>query len=171
VFGVLAGKFLGFIIHEHGIEIDPKKIESINKVQPPQCKNDMQKFLGKLNYLKWFIFNLSGKISAFAPILRLKNEDEFTWGADQQHTFDHIKMYLSSPPVMKAPIAEIPCRLYIAAEDAVIVVVLTQVTGGKEHIITYLSQRLIDAETRYSFTKKLCSSLLCSFQIMTLLAI
>jgi hypothetical protein len=32
VFGVLAGKFLGFIIHEHCIEIDPTKIESINKV-------------------------------------------------------------------------------------------------------------------------------------------
>jgi hypothetical protein len=51
-FGVSTGKFLEFIIHEHGIEIDPTKIESINKVQPPQCKNDMQKFLGKLNYLR-----------------------------------------------------------------------------------------------------------------------
>jgi hypothetical protein len=40
-FGVSAGKFLGFIIHEHGAEIDPTKIESINKVQPSQCKNDM----------------------------------------------------------------------------------------------------------------------------------
>jgi hypothetical protein len=47
VFNVSAGKFLGFIIHEHDIEIDPMKIESINKVQPPQCKNDMQKFPGK----------------------------------------------------------------------------------------------------------------------------
>jgi hypothetical protein len=82
VFGVSAGKFLGFIIHEHDIETDPKKIESINKVQPPQCKNDMQKFLGKLNYLRRFISNLSGKISAFAPILRLKNEAEFSWGAN-----------------------------------------------------------------------------------------
>jgi hypothetical protein len=69
MFGVSAGKFLGIFIHEHGIEIDPTKIESINKVQPPQSKNDMQKFLGKLNYLRRFIFNLSGKISAFAPIL------------------------------------------------------------------------------------------------------
>jgi hypothetical protein len=51
-FGVSAGKFLGFIIYEHGIEIDPTKIESINKVQPTQCKNDTQKFLGKLNYLR-----------------------------------------------------------------------------------------------------------------------
>jgi hypothetical protein len=32
---VSASKFLGFIIHEYGIEIDPTKIESINKVQPP----------------------------------------------------------------------------------------------------------------------------------------
>jgi hypothetical protein len=32
VFGLSAGKFLGFIIHEHGIEIDPTKIESINQV-------------------------------------------------------------------------------------------------------------------------------------------
>jgi hypothetical protein len=32
VFGVSAGEFLGFIIHEHGTEIDHKKIEFINKV-------------------------------------------------------------------------------------------------------------------------------------------
>jgi hypothetical protein len=51
-FGVSSDKFLGFIIHKYGIEIDPTKIESINKVQPPQCKNGMQKFLGKLNYLR-----------------------------------------------------------------------------------------------------------------------
>jgi hypothetical protein len=51
-FGVSAGKFLEFIIYEHGIKIDPTKIESINKMNPPQCKNGMQKFLGKLNYLR-----------------------------------------------------------------------------------------------------------------------
>jgi hypothetical protein len=96
-FSMSVRKFLGFIIHEHGIKIDPNKIESINKVQPPQCKNDIQKFLGKLNYLRRFIFNLSGKISAFAPILQLKNEAEFTWGVEQQHAFDDIKKYLSSP--------------------------------------------------------------------------
>jgi hypothetical protein len=79
VFGVSAGKFLVFIIQEHDIEID-QKIESIRKVQPPQSKNDMQKFLGKLNYLRRFIFNFSGKISAFVAILHLKNEADFTWG-------------------------------------------------------------------------------------------
>jgi hypothetical protein len=119
----------------------------------------MQKFIGKVNYLRQFISNLSGKISAFAPILWLKNEAEFTWGANQQRTFEDIKRYLSSPPVMKALIARILFWLYIAAEDVVIQVVLTQVTEGKQHIITYLSRCIINTKTRYSFTKKLCLSL------------
>ena len=40
-FGVSAGKFLGFIIHDKGIEIDPKRIEKIKAVQAPQCKKDL----------------------------------------------------------------------------------------------------------------------------------
>jgi hypothetical protein len=50
--GVSAGKFLGFIVHEKGVEIDPKKIESIRKVQAPTCKKELQRFLGKVNYLR-----------------------------------------------------------------------------------------------------------------------
>jgi hypothetical protein len=82
---------------------------------------------------------LSGEISAFAPILRLKNEAKFTWGPDQQCAFDDIKKYLSSPPVMKAPMIGIPFWLCIAAEDAVVGAILTQIMKGKEYIITNLS--------------------------------
>jgi hypothetical protein len=76
-FGVSAGKFLGFVIHEHGIEIDPDRIKSIRNVGPPTCKVEVQKFLGKVNYLRRFISNLPGKIDVFTPILRLKNDAEF----------------------------------------------------------------------------------------------
>jgi hypothetical protein len=51
-------------------------------------------------------------------------------------------------------------RLYIAAEDKVIGAILTQETEGKEHVVTYLSRRLVDAEMRYTFIEKLC---LCLF--------
>jgi hypothetical protein len=51
-FGVSAGNFLGFIIHEHGIEIDPKQVESMKKVKAPTCKRELQSFLGKVNYLR-----------------------------------------------------------------------------------------------------------------------
>jgi hypothetical protein len=71
---------------------------------------------------------------------------------------------LSSALVLKAPQLGVPFTLYIAAEDKVIGPVLTQETGGKEHVVTYLSQRLVDAETRYTFIEKLC---LCLFYACT----
>ena len=80
-------------------------------------------------------------------------------GEKQQEAFEKIKIYLSSPPVLKAPRRGVPFRLYVAAEDKVIGAVLTHETEGKEYIITYLSRRFIDAETRYTFIEKLCLSL------------
>jgi hypothetical protein len=41
-------------------------------------------------------------------------------------------------------------RLYIAAKDQVIGVVLTQETEVKERVVAYLSQRLVDAEITYT---------------------
>ena len=103
--------------------------------------------------MRRFISNSSRKINAFTPILRLKNEAEFSWGAKQQEAFDEIKRCLSTPPVLKAPKTGEPFRLYVAADDNVIGAVLTQETKGKEHIITYISRRLIDAETRHLVMK------------------
>ena len=80
-------------------------------------------------------------------------------GAKQQEAFEKIKIYLSSPPVLKAPRRGVSFRLYVAAEDKVIGAVLTQETERKEYIITYLSRRLIDAKTRYTIIEKLCLSL------------
>jgi hypothetical protein len=37
-------------------------------------------------------------------------------------------------------------RLYIADEDNVIEAILTQETEGKEHVVTYLSRRLVNAK-------------------------
>jgi hypothetical protein len=77
-------------------------------------------------------------------------------GAKQHYSFDLIKEYLSLVPDLKASKNGFPFKLYIAAKDKVIGVVLTQETKGKEHIIAYLSHRLVDAELRYTFIEKLC---------------
>jgi hypothetical protein len=60
MFGVSASKFLGFIVDEHRIEIDPKKVEAINKLGESACKMDVQRLLVKINYLSRFISNLAG---------------------------------------------------------------------------------------------------------------
>jgi hypothetical protein len=80
-FGVTSGRFLGFIVHEHGIQIGPKKIESIGKIGEPVCKKDIQKLLGKRNYLRCFISNLPRWVDSLLPLVQLKHE-EFTWGAE-----------------------------------------------------------------------------------------
>jgi hypothetical protein len=79
-FGVMSGKFLGFVVHEHDIQIDPKKIESISKIGEPVCKKDVQKLLGKINYLRCFISNLVGRVESLLPLVRLKHEEDFIWG-------------------------------------------------------------------------------------------
>jgi hypothetical protein len=77
-FRVTSGRFLGFIVHEHGIQINPKKIKSIGKIGKPVCKKDDQKLLGKINYLLCFISNLVGRVESLLPLVRLKHEEEFT---------------------------------------------------------------------------------------------
>jgi hypothetical protein len=79
-FGVSVGRFLGFVVHQHEIQIDTKKVESIQMVEEPTCKRDMQKLLGKINYLRRFISNLAGKVETFLPLVRLRHEGEFIWG-------------------------------------------------------------------------------------------
>jgi hypothetical protein len=92
-------------------------------------------------------------------------------GEEQQESFDLIRRYLSSAPVLKATQAGVSFRLYIAAEDKVIGAILTQETEGNERVVTYLSRRLVDlsrrlvdTERRYTFIDKLC---LCLFYACT----
>jgi hypothetical protein len=72
-FGVTLGRFLGFIVHEHGIQSNPRKIESIGKIGEPVYKKDIQMLLGKINYLRHFISNLVGRVESLLPLVRLKH--------------------------------------------------------------------------------------------------
>jgi hypothetical protein len=158
-FGVTLGRFLGFIVHEHGIQSNPKKIESNRKVGEPVCKKDVQKLFGMINYLHHFISILAGRVEPLLPLLWLKLEEEFTWGAKQQEAFEKIKEYLVSPLVLRAPKAGNPFKMYITAQELVIGAVLLQEEDGKESPVAYVSRRLLDAETRCVSMEKLCLSL------------
>jgi len=92
-FGVSAGDFLGFVVHKKGIEINESKIKAILDTKPPSSKRDLQSLLGKINFLRRFISNLSGKTQAFTPLLRLKKEENFIWKEEHQEAFNSIKEY------------------------------------------------------------------------------
>jgi hypothetical protein len=154
-FGVSTSQFLGFMVHQRGIEISRKSIDAINKVVAPADKTKLQSLINKINFIRRFISNISGKIKAFSPLLKLKADQEFVWGAEQQLALDEIK-YLINPPVLVPPQHGKAFRLYLSTDDTVIGSTLIQEFEGKEYVICYLSRRLVDAETRYSAIEKLC---------------
>jgi hypothetical protein len=155
-FGVSAGQFLGFLVHERGIEVTQRSVNAIKKIQPPENKTELQEMIGKINFVRRIISNLSGRLEPFAPLLRLKADQQFTWEAEQQKALDNIKEYLSCPPVLILPQKGIPFRLYLSAGEKSIGSVLIQELEGKERVVFYLSRRLLDAKTRYSPVEKLC---------------
>jgi len=79
-FGVSTGQFLGFMVHQRGIEISRRSIDAINKIVAPTNKTELQSLISKINFIRQFISNLSGKIRAFSPLLKLKADQEFIWG-------------------------------------------------------------------------------------------
>ena len=76
-FGVQAGNFLGFLVHQRGVEIDKNKARAVLEAKQPQTKKELQRFLGQVNYLRRFISNLAGKTKEFSDLLKLRQEAEF----------------------------------------------------------------------------------------------
>jgi len=76
--------------------------------------------IGKVNFIRRFISNLSGKIHAFNPLLKLKADQEFVWGKEQELALDEIKNYLVNPPVLIPPQQGRPFSLYLSTDGMVI---------------------------------------------------
>jgi hypothetical protein len=60
-------------------------------------------------------------------------------GVEQREDFKKIKEYLMSPPVLRAPKAGNPFKMYIDVQERVIGVVLLQEEDGKEFLVAYVS--------------------------------
>jgi hypothetical protein len=159
-FGVSAGQFLGFSVHERGIEISLKSQEAVRIMVPPTTKRELQQLIGKINFVRRFISNLSGRIEPFMELVKIKANEEFHWGVEQQRAFEKIKEYLSKPPVLVPPQQDRPFYVYLSGCDTSIASVVIQVHDDKERVVFYLSRRMLDAETRYPDIEKLC---LCLF--------
>jgi hypothetical protein len=138
-FGVSAGEFLGFLVHEGGIEVGKKSMKAIDEVVPPTNFKELQSLLGKINFVKRFISNLSQKVLPFSPLLRVKKDQKFVWGDEQQKAFNEIKEYMKEPPVLVPPQLNKPFKLYVAADTQTIGSALIQEFEGKERVVAYLS--------------------------------
>ena len=80
-FGVSSGKFLGFLVHSRGIDVDLAKATTIATMRPPVTVKELKSFLGKVSYIWRFIPGLASITSGFTKLL--KKGQSFEWGEAQ----------------------------------------------------------------------------------------
>ena len=78
VFGVTAGKFLGFMVSHRGIEVNPEKVRAIMELEPPRTVKEVQSLNGKIAALNRFVSKTTNKCLPFFCTLR----KSFKWTDD-----------------------------------------------------------------------------------------
>ena len=109
-FGVSAGKFLGFIINNRGIEANPDKIKVVLDMLPSSNVKDNQRLIGRIAALSRFVSRANDKCRPFFQVLK----KAFQWDAHCQEAFTMLKTYLSSPPILVSPFKGELLTLYLA---------------------------------------------------------
>ena len=84
--------FFGGVFSAEGYSPDPEKIQGISEMTPPQMKQELQSFLGAINYLQTFVPHLSLNTEPFWALL--KKENCFAWDRNTNMCFQKIKSQL-----------------------------------------------------------------------------
>ena len=84
--------FYGGIFSAQGYSLDPGKIQGITEMTPPQMKQELQSFLGAVNYLQTFIPHPSHHTEPLCTLL--KKENSFAWDKNLNTSFQKIKSLL-----------------------------------------------------------------------------
>ena len=90
-----------------------------------------------------------------SPYYKLLEKDaKFIWGQDCQRSFEELKAYLTTAPIVRAPNWELPFEVMCDASDLAIRAVLGQSKGGKPYVVYYASKTLNEAHRNYTTTEK-----------------
>ena len=156
VFGVTAGKFLGFMVSQRGIEVNPKKVLAILKIEPPRTVKAVQSLNGKVATLNRFVSKAMDKCLPFFRVLK----KSFEWTDECQKAFEDLKKYLSSPPLLSLSMPREELYLYIAVSQAAISTALVRDEGGSQRPVYFISRAFRGAEERYPRMEKLAFALI-----------
>ncbi|WJZ86433.1 hypothetical protein VitviT2T_005887 [Vitis vinifera] len=129
-FEVTYGKLLGYMVCKRGIEADSDKIRAILDMSAPRTEREIRGFLGRLQYISKFIAIFT---DIYEPIFRLLRKSQPTiWDDQCQRTFERIREYLLSPPVLVPPILGYPLLLYLSVSTVALDCMLAQLDDSSK---------------------------------------
>lgn len=141
-------KYLGHILSKNGISPTQDKIEAIVRAPAPKDKQQLQAYLGLLNYYNRFLPNCSSELKPLYNLLRANVE--FCWSKECQSAFDKSKKLIVSTSFMEF---FDPNKEIVLAADASpygLGCVLSHVVENQEKPVIFGSSTLNPAEQNYS---------------------
>ena len=160
VFRVTAGKFLGFMVSQRGIEVNSEKIRAILELALPKMVKEVQCLNGKITILNRFISRAIDKCLPFFRVLKRS----FEWMDECQQVFENLKLYLSSPLLLSPSKLGEELYLYLAVSQATVSAALVREDDGLQRPIYFTSRGFRGVEERYPQMEKLAFALVIAMR-------
>nr|XP_009780828.1 PREDICTED: uncharacterized protein LOC104229815 [Nicotiana sylvestris] len=142
-FEVGSGKFLGFMVSNRGIEINPDKIKATEEITVVNNMKSIQRLTERIAALGRFISRSSDWSHHFFSLLKKKNN--FVWTPECQQALEELKRYLSSPSLLYTLKEDETLYLYLAVSEVAISGMLVREEKGLE-LAKGLGAEVIDAK-------------------------
>lgn len=145
-------KFLGHVITPAGIAVDEEKIQAIVNRRHPKNVKELISFIQTCSWYRRFIDSYA---DIARPLTNLtKKTAEWKWTKSEIDAFNKLKAALTSPPILKQAVNNMPFSIQTDASAYAMGAVLLQGEGPDEHPIEYASRLLSNAERNYSTTER-----------------
>jgi hypothetical protein len=135
--------FLGHIISEGGISVDPSKVKDVLSWKTPQNISDIRSFLVLAGYYRRFIEGFSKISNPMTELLAKGNT--FEWTPRCETSFQELKKRLTMAPVLTILDMKKPFSIYCDASGQGLGCVLMQ----DSHLVAYASRQLRKYEEKY----------------------
>ncbi|GAU28841.1 hypothetical protein TSUD_21780 [Trifolium subterraneum] len=136
-------KFLGHVISQGGIFVDPSKVEAVLNWERPRTVSEIRSFLGLAGYYRRFIL---GFLEIALPLTRLTRKGAaFVWDELCENSFNLLKQKLTSAPVLVISDPDKKYVVYCDASNKGLGCVLMQ-DGA---VVAYASRQLKPHEENY----------------------
>ncbi len=149
-FHVSQVSFLGYVVSQEGIQMEPRKVSAITNWPQPKTLKQVQRFLGFANFYRRFIHNFS-TIAAPISALTKGSPTRIQWTAEALESSDRLKKLFSSAPILLHPDPELPFIVEVDASEVGVGAVLSQrsVSDNRVRPCSFFSRSLSSAERNY----------------------